>query len=298
LRDISQFKVVHLPTMDTLILFAVHLKASTGSSNEQGRALEVDSLRRVTNLFPAGTNFMVMGDFNIYGDSEPAYQKLRQTGGIQGHFLDVFNLSGTWNNAAYSIYHTQSTRTRQFGGGATGGMDDRFDMILFSQAVNDAGGITYIPGSMKAYGNDGQHYNDSINKIPNNAVPQDVANALHYASDHLPILALFKFEPPTGIVSISEAPSGFSLEQNYPNPFNPSTRIRFSVPKDGSRHTIPVRLVVYDALGREIAVLINSALASGSYEYQWNASAYSSGIYFCRLIAGNNTASRKLILAR
>ncbi len=73
-------------------------------------------------------------------------------------------------------------------------MDDRFDMILFSQAVMDSGSIFYVPGSFVNYGNDGNHYNDSINKPPNTAVNQQIANALHYSSDHIPVIATLKFE--------------------------------------------------------------------------------------------------------
>src|SRR5690606_38224226 len=120
----------------------------------------------------------------------PAYQTLiNQT--APKYFIDPLTLSGTWNNEIYSPYHTQSTRTRQFGGGASGGLDDRFDMILMSQTVMEEGGVFFLPGSYFAFGNDGNHYNDSINKMPNTAVTQQIANALHYASDHLPVIAAF-----------------------------------------------------------------------------------------------------------
>ncbi len=297
LRNIYMFKIFHNATQDTLILFAVHLKASTGSANELSRAQEVDSLRKVTNLFPAGTNFMVMGDFNIYGSSESAYQKLLAPGGIQGYFVDVLSLSGIWNNPAYAPYHTQSTRTRSFGGGATGGMDDRFDMILFSQGLIDQGGVTYIPQSLNPYGNDGQHYNDSINHPPNLAVGQTVANALHYASDHLPITALFKFEPPNGIRPISGVPAEFTLSQNFPNPFNPSTKIRFTIPA-GVNPGTNAQIIVYDILGRAVAELINKPLHAGQYEVEWNASSKPSGVYFYRLTLGETSVSRKMILVK
>ncbi len=59
---------------------------------------------------------------------------------------------------------------------------------------------TYIP-----YGNDGLHYNDSINQPPNNAVGQEIANALHYSSDHLPVIASFTFTPvpPVEVISFT-----------------------------------------------------------------------------------------------
>ncbi len=76
LRDINEFKLVHLASGDTLRVYAVHLKASTGVSNEQQRSSEVDSLRKRTNALPPGSHFVVCGDFNIYGNGETAYQKL------------------------------------------------------------------------------------------------------------------------------------------------------------------------------------------------------------------------------
>lgn len=197
LRDINEFRLIYNATGDTLIIYSVHLKADNSSGDSLQRAAEVDSLRKVTNTLPPGTNFIVVGDFNIYGSGELAFQKLLNQS-QPGYFIDPLNLIGTWNNnGAFAPYHTQSTRTRALGdGGSTGGLDDRFDMILMSQSVINSGGITYIPDSYTMYGNDGNHFNDSINKPPNAAVSQQVADALHYASDHLPVYASFSFDPP------------------------------------------------------------------------------------------------------
>jgi len=195
LRNISQFTMIYRPTGDTLLIYSVHLKSSTGGSNEAQRAVEVNILRGVTNSLPVGTNFLVCGDFNIYKSTEQAYIKLiTDNGSNDGHFVDPIQMTGTWNNIVYSPYHTQSPRIRQFGGGANGGLDDRFDMILYSQAISDPGKVEFVDNSLWAVGNDGNHYNDSINRFPNTSVPPVVANALHNASDHLPVIALFRFE--------------------------------------------------------------------------------------------------------
>ena len=195
LRDINEFKLVHLLTGDTLRVYAVHLKASTGAAEEAQRAKEVDSLRKVTDVLPLGSNFIVCGDFNIYKTSESAYQKLIAVNPAnEGHVVDPLPLTGTWNNGAFAIYHTQSTRTRAFNNGSTGGLNDRFDMMLFSKAVNLNGGISYVANSTVAFGNDGNHYNDSINQPPNTAVSQSMADAIYNASDHLPLYASFDFQ--------------------------------------------------------------------------------------------------------
>lgn len=198
LRDINEFVLYSSVAKDTLRLYALHLKASSGSSNESRRSSEVDNLRTVTNLLPTGSFFMTMGDFNIYKSSESAYQKLIQVNSTDdGAFYDAFSLSGTWNSESYARYHTQSTRTGSLSdGGASGGMNDRFDMILYSRAMMQSDAlVSFLSGTMHAVGNDGLHYQQSINLLPNYAVPDSVADALYSASDHLPVLTQVVVRP-------------------------------------------------------------------------------------------------------
>lgn len=188
-RDISKFTLLSYTSADSLWLYAVHLKSSTGSANQNSRAMEVDSLRKVTDKHKSSDHFIVCGDFNIYASSEPAYQKLlEKKPGKYGHVVDVLNLKGLWNDITYSGHHTQSTRTRKIGYGATGGLDDRFDMIFFSESFMDSLSFEFA-NSYYALGNDGSHYKDSVSAQPNSSVPYSVANALHFASDHLPVIA-------------------------------------------------------------------------------------------------------------
>jgi hypothetical protein len=106
------------------------------------------------------------------------------------------------------------------------------------------------------------------------------------------------FANPIGIESIGSAiPVNFKLHQNYPNPFNPLTTIKFDIPSAG---TVPrtVRLVIYDMLGREIAVLVNENLKPGSYEVKWDASNFASGMYFYKLKNGGFTQTKKMVLIK
>jgi len=88
-------------------------------------------------------------------------------------------------------------------------------------------------------------------------------------------------------------PSTYILEQNYPNPFNASTRIEFSLPRDGH-----VLLEVYDALGQKVDVLENRWLKSGTHLATWSAVQNASGIYWCHLKAGDFQASKSMLLLR
>ncbi len=96
----------------------------------------------------------------------------------------------------------------------------------------------------------------------------------------------------------SEVPQHFELYQNYPNPFNPITKIKFSIPPVRQRHAFDVRLVIYDILGREVSVLVNEELKPGTYEVEWNASNYPSGVYFYKLISGVYSETRKMVLIK
>ena len=312
LRDINEFKIVHISSGDTLRIYAVHLKASQGLTNENKRAAEVDELRIVTDALPNGKDFMVVGDFNFYKSSEPGYGKLLDNTN-SGYFLDPINQPGDWHdNSSFSIIHTQSTRTSILNGKIVSGLDDRFDFILISQAVKDAGGIVYKTGTYKSYGNDGNHLNKSINEQPNDSVSTTIANALYYASDHLPVIATFQFFNPTGIEDNDlSLPNHFALSQNYPNPFNPSTIIKYSIPVVERRGSslYNVILKVYDVIGQEVATLVNEEKTVGSYEVKFNAKDLTSGIYFYRLsvIAGSGSTTggagsfvqtKKMILLR
>jgi hypothetical protein len=89
------------------------------------------------------------------------------------------------------------------------------------------------------------------------------------------------------------SPHAYGLSQNYPNPFNPKTGVRFQVPGVSD-----VKIIVYDLLGREIAVLVNEKKAPGSYEVKFDASGLSSGVYIYRLTAGNYVECRKMVLVK
>lgn len=135
--------------------------------------------------------------------------------------------------------------------------------------------------------------------------------AMYYAQDSISMSLMMNKDLVTGPVGIdfmntvlsnrpigvqqysTEVPSLYKLEQNYPNPFNPVTNIKFSLPK-GSH----VKLSVFDVTGRTVEVLVDKLMTAGSYEADWNAANYTSGVYFYKLETGNFTATKKMILVK
>lgn len=105
-----------------------------------------------------------------------------------------------------------------------------------------------------------------------------------------------KFENPNA-VSVEDpgqvVVNGYKLSQNYPNPFNPSTRISFELPNNGY-----VTLKVYDMLGREVAVLVDREMTSGSHTVNFSAANLASGSYVYQLASNGNVLTQKMVLLK
>ena len=94
-------------------------------------------------------------------------------------------------------------------------------------------------------------------------------------------------------IEIENQPSEYFLMQNYPNPFNPSTTIQYSIPQSGE-----VRLSIFNSLGEEVGTLVNELKESGSYEVEFSANEFPSGIYFYKIQSGAFVESKKMILLK
>jgi len=88
-------------------------------------------------------------------------------------------------------------------------------------------------------------------------------------------------------------PLAFALDQNYPNPFNPSTTIRYALPERSH-----VTLTVFNALGQQVATLVEGEKEAGYHEVKFDASQLPSGFYLYRLRAGNHVEVRKALLMK
>ena len=91
----------------------------------------------------------------------------------------------------------------------------------------------------------------------------------------------------------SGIPDKFALKQNYPNPFNPSTKIRFDIPAREN-----TKLDIFNSAGQQVSSLINKELQPGSYEYTFDGSQLTSGVYFYRLQTGNFVETKRMILVK
>ena len=102
----------------------------------------------------------------------------------------------------------------------------------------------------------------------------------------------FEYSQTVEIIAAS-SPKEFALEQNYPNPFNPTTAIGYQLSASGV-----TTLKIYDAIGREVATLVNEVKDAGTYSAQFDGARLSSGIYFARLTSDKKTQLRKLLLMK
>ena len=223
-RDILLYKLYYrsydLYTGDTafLIPISAHLKAGSSTSDENERASMAAAMMTHLNNIGSALNYMLSGDLNLKTSAEQAYQNLINDPNTSISFHDPINQPGNWySNSNFASIHTQSTHTVNNGCAATGGMDDRFDIILLNNnIITGSDHYQYIPGSYKAVGNDGQHFNLAINASPTNtSVPPNVLDALYNMSDHLPVV-LDLYVDKTLVSVPSWTSSGFKIKINNP----------------------------------------------------------------------------------
>ncbi|MHC1738339.1 MAG: T9SS type A sorting domain-containing protein [Ignavibacteriaceae bacterium] len=102
-----------------------------------------------------------------------------------------------------------------------------------------------------------------------------------------------KYEYSPEIEATIDIPAEFTVKQNYPNPFNPVTSIEFSLPEDNN-----VEIAIYNTIGMEVMLLLNEKKQAGTHSIEFNASNFASGIYYYKVVSGNYTAIKKMVLLR
>ena len=191
-----------------LYVYSSHLKASNTAADATERNTGATALRNNVAALGAGVHCILVGDYNLYTNTEAAYGTLTAAG--NGQCIDPLG-AANWTGAANAIKHTQSPRDVT-GTLIGGGVDDRFDFQISTPDFHDGDGLSIIGGSYRTFGNDGAHYNLAINSGNNSYFPGDlvrsnaVADLLFAASDHLPVLADYQVPP----VMTATMPSTFA----------------------------------------------------------------------------------------
>ncbi len=181
------------------------------------------------------------------------------------------------------------------------------------RAMNAPTGFVTLPGSfVPGHGttNEPQVYTYTDENVP--------YGRLYYRLKQIDLDGSFHFSQSISVdvvtgVGENATPSAFVLKQNYPNPFsagggsayggNPTTTIEFSISARGrsafgGAKAEMISLKVYNALGEEVATLVNEPLSEGTYRRVFNASGLASGVYIYKLTAGSFVQTRKLVLTK
>ena len=275
LRDIDAyelyFKTQSLMAHDTvkLVCMVAHLKAGDSNDDVERRKAMLQNAMYYVDEHYANENVLIMGDFNMYSATESGYRLLTATyENPEARFVDPLSLVGgvgTWdNNRQYAPFHTQSTKNwvDYPDCPSGGGLDSRFDIMMMSDEIYMGfRSLRYVADSYQAVGNDGNHFNMSINQGSNNAVPTNVANALFTVSDHLPVMMKLQLFGQWGMdENLTE---DFKV---YPNPT--SGMLHVDVPE-------PAPYQIVNVLGQ--------TLMSGQIADEIDVSGLPEGIYFIRV---------------
>jgi len=281
LRDINLYTLYYndqegLEAGDTIFLTAIvaHFKAGSTASDQQTRTAEAQAVMAYINSNNIRGNLLFMGDFNMNASFEQAFQHITYHPNEAIRFYDPVDQPGQWyNNPAMARYHTQSTRTGSHACFVTGGLDDRYDLILTSHAILEGYmGLHFIEESYQALGQDGNRYNQSVIDPPNNSAPQMVVEALYGMSDHLPVVMKMQ----TSQITVS-TPEYFAANGRFI--FNNPVADRLNLKISGV--SLPVVVSLYSLTGEKLFTSPAKHFLPGE-TWSVDLSRLSPGIYILR----------------
>jgi endonuclease/exonuclease/phosphatase family metal-dependent hydrolase len=269
-----------------ILVLNSHLACCTANESRQRDADEISMVMKAWHMgegpfeIPAKTPIIHVGDFNLVGHS----QQLKTL--VEGDIVDEETYGEDflpdWDGSPLADLFSRHTAIRM-------GYTWRNDNETFSPGKLDY--ILYTDSVIEP----GNHYVLNTLAMSDSALERHglLREDTNLASDHLPrIMDIASVEPVSGM-EIVENLSEFKLYQNYPNPFNPVTVINYQLPM-----TNDVELSVYNILGQKIATLVSERQAAGTYQVEWNAKEFASGIYYYILQAGDFVQVRKMVLIR
>ena len=285
IRDINHYSLKlstkGMQTNPVLIeIFVSHLKSSQGGTNEQ---LRLEMVQEFTNrLATLDPNAFVIfaGDFNLYSSTEPAYiELLDPTNAIV--MADPIDTPGAWStNINFQDIHTQSTRVSSgpFGAGAGGGLDDRFDFILVSENMLTNPSLRYIPDTYKAFGNNGNCFDLSINDTNcSGFYSETLRENLYNMSDHLPIV--MNLETNEEIV-ILNTPSLVIDNSIYLENTSVSEKLKIVYP-----NATPIQFWIINSMGQ----ILSEFNSEGGENLEWDVSYLPTGFYYLKFNTQNNS---------
>lgn len=289
-RDINHyiFKLNTTTNPIYLDIYVTHLKSSQGDANEQLRLQMVTEFTDILSSIPSDHFVLFAGDLNLYSSNENAYQELLDPSNAIV-LKDPLERSGSWhNNVSFQDIHTQSTRISSSGNfngfGAGGGLDDRFDFILISENLQNSATLHYVDNSYKAYGNNGNCFNNDINSIDCSGVDfsQTIRNNLYNMSDHLPVIMQLQTDL---VLNLSDN----LLSNNYIQ-FKNGNVIRKTIILKTDPLILNKKIVIYDSIGQELKIItINKT------NLYIDATNFAHGIYYMVLQNADSSNPLKFI---
>jgi hypothetical protein len=298
LRDINLYKLYLKSaeienTQDTIFLTCIvgHLKAGQDASDQQTRTAMVNNVMNYLNQNDYSGNLLFMGDFNMQSSYEQAFQMMISHPNSQIQLNDPIELNGIWNNnPAVAGYHTQSTHTSGNGCFVSGGLDDRYDFILFSNSVlNGTDGFRYIENSYTSPGQDGIRFNQSLVSPLNLSFQQNVVEALYNCSDHLPVIIELVEEKK--MLSVLER-NNYHIKVQYNNPVEDYLKLFIT-----TQQPLPVNVKIFSSNGAFIDTRFFN-LHAGNNTLEFYLDDISPGVYVFELLLpeGNGFRNRVVVL--
>src|SRR5690625_3486163 len=278
-RDLNYYEL-KINTADSLTdpliihTFVTHLKSSQGNANKQLRLESVQKFFDRTENLPNDAFVIFAGDFNFYDHNEPGYQLLIDPSNTIP-MVDPSNRVGSWHaNRNFMDVHTQSTRVSSggFGGGAGGGLDDRFDFIMISSNMENNPKLEYVPNSYAAYGNNGNCYKQNINDPSCSGVySQVIREELYQMSDHTPVVMDIQTSKQIVLnTETYEVQQPFKLHKTIL-----SDKLEIEVHPD---YAASVTFSIYNILGQKVLEFN----AENQSHVNFDVSALSSGVYYLK----------------
>ena len=271
---------------DTVFFTVVvcHMKAGSNGADKTERGETAKAIMKYLTDHVADQNVILCGDMNFYGSTEPGFQQFINYSVASERLNDPLNQIGSWNNnSAYTAIHTQSSHSSPTGCFSGGGLDDRFDFFLVSDAVlQGSQKVHYKPNSYQVIGNDGNHFNQSINAGTNTSTPASVTSALYGFSDHLPIVMNIEVEQS----DLGLSSNALSQRLSFTNPIHDI----FSIENMGNES---YSVTITSLIGKTLSVF---SLDNNSAKKKINMTGWASGIYIITMEDSHGNAfSRKLI---